>query len=46
MLEEINVRPRISYLARIQNPHPDLAPPKKPAAAGGGHGEAASKEKH
>jgi Fe-S-cluster-containing dehydrogenase component len=45
MLEEINVRPRISYLARIQNPHPDLAPPKKPAAHAA-HGDAASKEKH
>ena len=27
MLEEINVRPRISYLARIRNPNVELTPP-------------------
>ena len=26
LLEELNIRPRIRYLARITNPHPDLAP--------------------
>jgi molybdopterin-containing oxidoreductase family iron-sulfur binding subunit len=25
LLEELNVRPRVTYLARITNPHPDLA---------------------
>jgi molybdopterin-containing oxidoreductase family iron-sulfur binding subunit len=34
LLEELNVRPRITYLARITNPHPDLAP-----AAQGKHAE-------
>ncbi|MFO0556176.1 MAG: Fe-S cluster-containing hydrogenase [Polyangiaceae bacterium] len=36
MLEEINVRPRINYLARIRNPHPDLEPPKSPSEHEGG----------
>ena len=46
MLEEINVRPRISYLARIRNPNPGLEPPK--AAAPEGHAAAAphGKESH
>lgn len=26
LLQELNIRPRIRYLARITNPHPDLAP--------------------
>jgi molybdopterin-containing oxidoreductase family iron-sulfur binding subunit len=26
MLAELNVKPRTSYLARIRNPHPGLAP--------------------
>jgi molybdopterin-containing oxidoreductase family iron-sulfur binding subunit len=33
LLEELNIRPRIRYLARITNPHPDLAP----ASHGGEH---------
>jgi molybdopterin-containing oxidoreductase family iron-sulfur binding subunit len=33
LLEELNVRPRVTYLARITNPHPDLTP----AAAGPGN---------
>ncbi len=46
MLEEINVRPRISYLARIRNPNPGLEPPK--AAEPEGHAAAAphGKESH
>jgi molybdopterin-containing oxidoreductase family iron-sulfur binding subunit len=32
LLEELNVRPRITYLARITNPHPDLTP--TPVGAG------------
>ena len=31
MLEELQVRPRITYLGRIRNPNPELEPPK-PAA--------------
>lgn len=49
LLEELNIRPRIRYLARITNPHPDLVPasahdshggPTKPGdhADPGGHG--------
>ena len=26
VLEELNIRPNVSYLARVRNPHPDLAP--------------------
>ncbi len=41
MLEEINVRPRISYLARIRNPNSTLEPPKADAkAAAAPHGAA------
>ncbi len=44
MLEEINVRPRISYLGRIQNKNAELEPP---AAKTGAHGStAASGEGH
>ncbi len=44
LLEELNIRPRIRYLARITNPHPDLAPAEAshggdhPAPAGDAHG--------
>jgi hypothetical protein len=37
MLEELNVRPRITYLGRVRNPNPELEPPapeKKPAEKG------------
>ncbi len=33
VLEELNVRPNVAYLARVKNPHPDLA-----AKPEGGHG--------
>jgi molybdopterin-containing oxidoreductase family iron-sulfur binding subunit len=26
MLAELNIKPRTTYLARIRNPHPELAP--------------------
>ncbi|MFO0617859.1 MAG: TAT-variant-translocated molybdopterin oxidoreductase [Polyangiaceae bacterium] len=32
MLEEINVRPRVNYLAKIRNPNEELEPPKPKAA--------------
>ncbi|MCU0960851.1 MAG: TAT-variant-translocated molybdopterin oxidoreductase [Pirellulaceae bacterium] len=34
MLGELNVKPRTAYLARIRNPHPDLASASPPAGAG------------
>ncbi|MEN9578726.1 MAG: Tetrathionate reductase subunit precursor [Pseudomonadota bacterium] len=37
LLQELNNRPRVNYLARITNPHPDLAPAAKADAQGGGH---------
>ncbi len=46
MLEEINVRPRVTYLARIKNPHPDLAPAPAAKAEGAHSASSASKEKH
>jgi molybdopterin-containing oxidoreductase family iron-sulfur binding subunit len=33
VLEELNVRPNVAYLARVTNPHPDISGP-----AEGGHG--------
>jgi molybdopterin-containing oxidoreductase family iron-sulfur binding subunit len=37
LLAELGNRPRTSYLARIRNPHPELAAAAPPADAHGGH---------
>jgi MoCo/4Fe-4S cofactor protein with predicted Tat translocation signal len=37
LLGELNNRPRIAYLARVRNPHPDLAP-AGPTTGAPGHG--------
>lgn len=39
LLQELNIRPRVSYLARITNPHPDLAPKKSNDAHAKGHSD-------
>jgi molybdopterin-containing oxidoreductase family iron-sulfur binding subunit len=39
ILAELNVKPRTTYMAKIRNPHPDLA---AEGAAGPRHGQAAS----
>jgi len=38
LLGDLNTRPRTSYLARITNPHPTLAPDKDYGSHGHGHG--------
>ena len=38
VLEELNVKPRVSYLAKIRNPHPQASGSEK-KGHGGGHGE-------
>jgi molybdopterin-containing oxidoreductase family iron-sulfur binding subunit len=40
MLEDINTRPRTSYLARIRNANPELEPAQAPGSKEGGHGHA------
>ncbi|HNN52580.1 MAG TPA: TAT-variant-translocated molybdopterin oxidoreductase [Pseudomonadota bacterium] len=41
MLEELNAKPRTTYLARIRNPNPALEPEAHEEAHGGGHESAA-----
>ncbi|MBL8821559.1 MAG: Fe-S-cluster-containing hydrogenase [Planctomycetia bacterium] len=38
MLEDLNVKPRTAYLARIRNPNPELEPTAAQKEAGYGHG--------
>jgi molybdopterin-containing oxidoreductase family iron-sulfur binding subunit len=38
MLAELNVRPRVSYMAKIRNPHPDLMEKSEAKNEHAGHG--------
>ena len=46
MLGQLNVRPRLLYLAKITNPHPDLEPVEKDDGHGGGHAAAGHGDGH
>jgi len=37
VLGELNVRPNVNYLARVVNPHPNLAAREAASDAGGDH---------
>jgi len=37
VLEEINIKPNVSYLARVRNPHPDATDTPSSGAGKGGH---------
>ena len=38
LLEELNVKPSLAYLARVRNPHPDAPSSAAPGQQKGGHG--------
>jgi Fe-S-cluster-containing dehydrogenase component len=46
LLQELNNRPRVNYLARISNPHPDLAPAESAAAHHSAHSPAPETKTH